>query len=252
MRRLLLSTAALLLLAAPALADPPSDRGGNRGEHSNRAGKASVAPQAQERAQAQLRAQPQPQQIQRQGNGPGRGNERHDDNRVGGNPAQSAVLENRGNGDRGNFRDDRGRDNRDRGRIENRDNGNGRVQGINPRPAFNRDLNRDGRTGYRAPNFGGPRHDFSGFRDYHRTFHAPRRFRADFYRRPAGWYEHRWIYGEFLPAAFWARDYWIIDFQEYDLPPPPYGAVWVRVGSDALMIDEDSGEVITVAYDVFY
>ena len=48
------------------------------------------------------------------------------------------------------------------------------------------------------------------------------------------------------------RDYWIVDFEDYDLPPPPYGAIWVRVAGDALLIDEDSGEIITVAYDVFY
>lgn len=33
---------------------------------------------------------------------------------------------------------------------------------------------------------------------------------------------------------------------------PPYGAIWVRVGNDALLVDRDSGEVITVQYDVFY
>jgi Ni/Co efflux regulator RcnB len=266
MRKLLLSTAALFLLAAPVLADPPSDRGGNRGEHSNRAGKASVAPQVHDRAPAQLRVQPQ--QIQRQDNSRGRGNERHEDNRVRGNPpappARSAVLENRGNRDNGdrfrsrNDRDrtDRRRDNRvddrnDSGRMSDRDR---RLQESRPdmNRDLNRDLNRDGRTDYRQPNFDGPRHDFSSFRDYHRNFHVSRRFQAPAYRRPAGWYEHRWGFGELLPAAFWARDYWLVDFAEYDLPPPPYGAVWVRVGGDALLIDEDSGEIITVAYDVFY
>ena len=38
----------------------------------------------------------------------------------------------------------------------------------------------------------------------------------------------------------------------YGLPAPPYGAVWVRVGNDALLVDEDSDEVITVEYSVFY
>ena len=102
------------------------------------------------------------------------------------------------------------------------------------------------------PGAGGQRHDFSGFRDFHRDFRASHRFQVSSYRRPAGWYTHRWAFGEFLPTAFWARDYWLMDFAEYDLPPPPYGAVWVRVDRDALLIDEDSGEVITVEYDVFY
>jgi Ni/Co efflux regulator RcnB len=48
------------------------------------------------------------------------------------------------------------------------------------------------------------------------------------------------------------RDYWLVDFAIYDLPPPPFGAVWVRVGFDALLIDDETGEIITVAYDVFY
>ena len=102
------------------------------------------------------------------------------------------------------------------------------------------------------PTSNGPRRDFSGFRDFHRDFRSARRFRGAPYRPPAGFYAHRWTFGEFLPSLFWGRNYWLLDFADYGLPPPPYGAVWVRVGSDALLIDEYSGEVITVAYDVFY
>ena len=266
MRRLLLSTAVLALLVLPAMAQPES----------RRVGKASVAPEVQDRAQAQLRGQ-----SQQGDNDRGRGRERGN---APASPPQSAVLENRGGrdqqgrdrgergaapapqatiqapqpsnrGDRGNWqgdrndrdsrqgRDNRGDNNRNRG-ADRRDWNNGRD--------FNRDFNRDGRTDYRRGGYGGPRRDFSGFRDYHRNFNASRRFNVPSYRRPAGWYERRWTFGEFLPAAFWARDYWIVDFEEYDLPPPPYGAVWVRVGADALLIDEDSGEIITVSYRVFY
>jgi Ni/Co efflux regulator RcnB len=117
--------------------------------------------------------------------------------------------------------------------------------------ASNFNNNRPGNAAGR-PGFGGPRHDFTNFRDFHRDFRASRRFRGPDYRRPAGWYDHRWTFGETLPAAFWARDYWLSDYTAYDLPPPPYGATWVRVGTDALLVDEDSGEVITVEYDVFY
>ena len=98
----------------------------------------------------------------------------------------------------------------------------------------------------------GPRRDFSSVRNFHQNFRAEQRYRAPAYRRPAGWYSHRWRWGEFLPAAFWVRDYWILDFVDYDLPPPPFGAVWVRVGDDALLIDRFSGEVIEVDYGVFY
>jgi Ni/Co efflux regulator RcnB len=251
MRRLLLSAAALILLAGPAQAQPHGNRGehGNQGhanqgeEHSNRVGKASVAPQVQDRAQAELRGEPR-----------GRGEERRGDMR--GNAPPAPALANRGD-DRGSFRErggDRGFNNRveNRGDRERFSSMERRERGTDRRQDFNRDGRTDYRSDYRRGGYGGPRHDFSGFRDYHRNFHVSRRFNVPYYRRPAGWYSHRWRFGEFLPAAFWIRDYWIVDFEEYDLPPPPYGAVWVRVDRDALLIDEESGEIITVAYDVFY
>ncbi|HJS44881.1 MAG TPA: RcnB family protein [Rhizomicrobium sp.] len=254
MRKLLLSTAALIWLAVPALAEPHSDRGER---HSNRVGKASVAPQVQDRAQAELRGRTEP-------DGGNRGQERRGEIR-GNAPAAVANRGDHDSGDRGSRGD---RDRSDRGfkdRIENRNDHNrdgrerfstlerrDRMGGPDRRPDFNRDGRTDYRTDYRRGGYGGPRHDFSGFRDYHRNFRVSRRFDVPAYRRPAGWYSHRWTFGEFLPAAFWIRDYWILDFELYDLPLPPYGAVWVRVGSDALLIDEVSGEIITVAYDVFY
>lgn len=81
---------------------------------------------------------------------------------------------------------------------------------------------------------------------------APQRFHFGIYARPPGWYAHRWVYGERLPPAFFARDYWIADFLTFGLIAPPDGYVWVRYGDDALLIDEDTGEVIRVEYDVFY
>lgn len=266
MRRLLLSTALLSLLVLPAMAQP---------EHSNRVGKASVAPEVQDRAQAELRRQAQPQQQggnrfeNRRGDrapsqntiqavaptdrGEGRGDRRAA-------PVPQAVIQSPETANRGNWQGRGERNNRDyrQGRDGRGDWNNNRDVRRDGGRDFNRsDFNRDGRTGYRSdyrrgPGYGGPRHDFSGFRDFHRNFNASHRFRAPFYRQPAGWYDRRWSFGEFLPSAFWARDYWLDDFAEYDLPPPPYGAVWVRVGRDALLVDEDSGEIITVAYSVFY
>lgn len=96
------------------------------------------------------------------------------------------------------------------------------------------------------------RRDFSNYRNYHQNFRAAQRFRAPPYRRPPGYFARRWSWGQTLPVAFWTRDYWLTDFYAYDLPPPPYGAIWVRVGDDALLIDQYTGEIIEVDYGVFY
>jgi Ni/Co efflux regulator RcnB len=81
---------------------------------------------------------------------------------------------------------------------------------------------------------------------------APRRFRIATYRRPAGFYVHRWAFGERLPVAFYVRDYWISDFALYGLMEPWPGYEWIRVGDDALLVDVETGEVIRVEYGLFY
>jgi len=94
------------------------------------------------------------------------------------------------------------------------------------------------------------RGDLDGFR---RDFRAPhRRFHGGSYHRPNGWYAHRWSFGDFLPALFFGSSYWLNDYDSYDLPRPPRGTVWVRYGNDALLVDRRTGEVITVAYGIFY
>jgi len=96
------------------------------------------------------------------------------------------------------------------------------------------------------------RRDFSNYRNYHQNFRASQRFRAGPYRRPPGYFARRWSWGQTLPSFFWTREYWLTDFYDYGLPPPPYGAIWVRVGDDALLIDQYTGEIIEVDYGVFY
>jgi Ni/Co efflux regulator RcnB len=122
----------------------------------------------------------------------------------------------------------------------------------------NNNNNNNNNGGMRGPSHnngqmgGGQRPRVTNFNSYHRNFTAPRRYRAPAYRRPQGWYAHRWTFGERLPPAFFIRDYWLNDYLDFGLVTPPYGTVWVRNGSDALLIDEESGEVIQVAYGVFY
>jgi Ni/Co efflux regulator RcnB len=258
MRRLLISAAALVFLAVPAVAQPDNN---DRGE------KAHGAPQAQDRGQAEPPHQNQTAPQQQRSAPSDRGHGDHGDNR--GAVRQAApviqpqaaapqrVPQDRGdrgrNASQGQSGDRRALQQaapvaRPQATTQNRgDRGRNDSQGIQGRG----NTNFGNRSGNAVGN-SGPRRDFTSFRDFHRSFNAPHRFRGPDYRRPNGWYDHRWSFGEFLPSLFWAPSYWLNDYYRYGLPPPPYGAVWVRDGYDALLIDRDSGEIITVEYDVFY
>ena len=84
------------------------------------------------------------------------------------------------------------------------------------------------------------------------TVRAPRRFHWRPYRRPPGWHYRHWVYGQFLPRGWWGRNYWITDWGMFGLVAPPTGYVWVRVGPDAMLIDEYTGEIVRVVYSLFY
>jgi len=237
MKKLLISAAALALLAAaPAFAQRQdgnptramserSDRNPGRGGMDRTRG-----PQQQAAPQRQAN------------NGDMRGNDRSGRDWNRGAPqaqqapqAQPPATMAMQRGDRDNDRNRGGNWNNDRRGDNNR---------------FDNDRrDRDNRGWDRNHGDNRPRADF---RRYQRNFAAPQRFRAPAYRRPAGWYAHRWTFGEFLPAAFFARSYWIDNFYNFGLMDPPFGTVWVRYGSDALLIDRYTGEVIQVAYRVFY
>ena len=88
------------------------------------------------------------------------------------------------------------------------------------------------------------RHNVTASRHFH--------YRGGEYRWPGGYHYQRWSYGMTLPTVFWAQDYWITDYSDYGLAYPPDGAVWVRYGNDAVLIDQDSGEILEVVYDQFY
>ena len=89
-------------------------------------------------------------------------------------------------------------------------------------------------------------------RDFFRDIFAPRRFSLGAYYWPQGYNYRRWEYGETLPYIFFEQNYWLNDYEGYGLEPPPYGCEWVRYGSDALLVDEETGEIIQVVYNIFY
>ena len=86
---------------------------------------------------------------------------------------------------------------------------------------------------------------------YQRNYSAPRQYHWQSYNRPSGWYYQRWVFGQIFPRMFWSQDYWITDYWMFDLPIPPYGYVWVRFGPDALLIDVENGQILSVMYGVF-
>jgi len=87
---------------------------------------------------------------------------------------------------------------------------------------------------------------------FRRNVQAPKRFRAGAYHRPRGFHYQRWSYGQRLPSIYYGRQFWLLDAIAYGLFAPPPGLIWVRYGDDALLIDQYTGEIVQVRYDVFY
>jgi Nickel/cobalt transporter regulator len=69
---------------------------------------------------------------------------------------------------------------------------------------------------------------------------------------PSGYAYRRWEAGAVLPPLFLVPDYYYADWATLGLEPPPPGAQWVRYGPDLLLVDTTSGQVLDVAYGVFY
>lgn len=80
---------------------------------------------------------------------------------------------------------------------------------------------------------------------------APRVYYVPVYQAPPGWQYRRWNYGQTYPRAYWQQPYWISNYYNYGLQPPPYGYVWVRNGPDAMSVDVVSGLILQVVYGLF-
>jgi Ni/Co efflux regulator RcnB len=87
---------------------------------------------------------------------------------------------------------------------------------------------------------------------FHKNIDAPNHFHYGNYNPPRGYVYRRWSSGDRLPQGYWAQQYWINNFFNFGLLAPPDGYVWVRYGPDAVLIDENTGEIIEVEYGLFY
>ncbi len=65
------------------------------------------------------------------------------------------------------------------------------------------------------------------------------------YFRGPGYMGGAWAVGAFLPALYW--DAYLSDPFDYGLAPAPYGAHWVVVDGEALLIQNGTGAVLQVA-----
>ena len=88
---------------------------------------------------------------------------------------------------------------------------------------------------------------------YPSVYRSQNRYRYSGYYRPQiGFYLHNWGFGEFLPRGWYGQDYLLNDWWNYSLPYPPLGYDWVRVGYDALLIDQYTGRVVQVVRAIFW
>lgn len=86
---------------------------------------------------------------------------------------------------------------------------------------------------------------------YQHNYQAARSYKIGPYHRPPGWAPHHWVYGQFLPRAYWAAPYILVDYWLFGLEVPPAGFEWVRDGPDAILINTENGEILQVEYGVF-
>lgn len=230
-------------------------RGDGSGDRGPRVREAPQAPQAPQAVQA-----PAPRGERFQGGGEQRSWNRDGDGRRGGADRKNDGRNNDarsndgrrdwngrgGDGQRGDRdRNNDGRRDWDRNNEGRRDwngRGDGRRDG---------DRNNDGRRDWNGRRDGDHRRWEHG--RYPHSYSSSHRYRYRYaWRPPVGFYVHAWNYGDFLPRGWFGPGYWLIDPWEYDLPLPPPGFDWVRVGDDALLVDQFTGRIVQVVRDVFW
>lgn len=117
-------------------------------------------------------------------------------------------------------------------------------QGRGGRPQAGRRGGRGGRpAAVRGPVRGGQ------FRRGGRSFN---RIRGPAFVWPRGFGYRRWGVGGILPSVFLASPFFFAGWASMGLQPPPPGFQWVRQGPDVVLVNLRTGQIIDVAYGVFY
>jgi Ni/Co efflux regulator RcnB len=165
-----------------------------------------------------------------------------------------------GNGG-GNWRaDDRRNDYRNNGQAEvQRNDYNNDAQGDVGQRNYNGDpgsAHRDrptspGRNYYNRPSYDGFRNHYYRYDGLH--YYARTRYRLGAFYWPYGFGPQVWLIGDWLPPPFFHDDsYYLDNYWSYGLYQPPYGCRWMRVGNNAVLVDEFTGEILDSVYDLFW
>ncbi|HXU99182.1 MAG TPA: RcnB family protein [Caulobacteraceae bacterium] len=84
---------------------------------------------------------------------------------------------------------------------------------------------------------------------YHGARHTP--FWAAPYRWPKGEHPRHFHRHDRFPVIFLIPEYFVDDYDDFDLSAPPSNAQWVRYGDDLVLVDVDTGEILQVVEGVF-
>lgn len=96
-----------------------------------------------------------------------------------------------------------------------------------------------------------PGQRYDDWRNDHRSY-WPRRYRAERYNPPRGFYERNWRRGDRLPRVYRAQPYVVYSYRTYHLYDPPRGYRWVRVRNDVLLTAIATGVVLDAVYNLYY
>lgn len=113
---------------------------------------------------------------------------------------------------------------------------------------------RDRRHGDRRDSRGDDRYDRYSYWQrgrYPSVYFSSSRYRYP-WRPPSGYYAYNWGFGDFLPRQWYGPGSGLMDPWRYDLPLPPPGYDWVRVGYDAVLVDQFTGRVVQVVRNIFW
>lgn len=90
-----------------------------------------------------------------------------------------------------------------------------------------------------------------GFTQYRKTVTSTKHYNAGAFVAPSGYSYQKFAVGDRVSPLLMHGNVALTDFQTYQLVAPPSGAMWIRDGNDALLVDTNTGEVIQAQYGIF-